>query len=248
MCQPVVCPFTVPAAKPVVICSKQSGSSQASIQKYMAANHSDVDSSTRTLRLALKVAVQEGKLRLVRGTYKLPLTEIAAGELASQSNSVCSQEVVEAPKPQSSVSSTGMPARSDYPDGKEATSAIPVYDSEEERAATADLISLVKDAITSIVKAAEVSNVRARGCRVCRQVVCPGRQRNQATCPVVLDHEHVHAFMLRRMTRNQLQRTSWIIWFSVSKLMMSRCLRFTSCCETARTPAGWSLRMTECTS
>ena len=166
MCQLTACPFIVPVATPDMSCSIQSGSSQTSIQKYMAANHNDVDSSTRTLRLALKLAVQEGKLRLVRGTYKLPLAEVAASELANQSNSVCSEELVEEPKPQSSISSTGTPARSDYPDGKEATSAIPVYDSEEERATTADLISLVKDAITVIVKAAEVS---ARGCA---QVLC----------------------------------------------------------------------------
>lgn len=109
--------------------------------------------SSRSLRLALKEATQSSAIKLCRGRYKL----VIAGQ-GGDSGSSQEDHKEDGATSDNDADGEGSAKSTTSGDGGQVAISTPVtYDSEDERALASDLASMVKDAITAIVKA-------VRGC------------------------------------------------------------------------------------
>jgi hypothetical protein len=130
----------------------QKGSSQSAIQTYVHAHHKDVEMSPRALRLVLKKAVAAGALACSRGLYRV------GGDVAPESPSRspkrskhvnCDSDGQASP----SDASESSDERNETPTDSVADSLPQDYDSDDERALSMDIGSMIKDAIMAIIKA-----------------------------------------------------------------------------------------------
>jgi hypothetical protein len=142
----------------------QKGSTQSAIQTYVHAHHKDVEISPRALRLVLKKAVAAGSLACSRGLYRVggdpaPSSPSRSPKRSKQQNADSEDQDT----PSESCESADEPNES--PSESVAESLPRDYDSEDERALSMDIGSMIKDAVMAIIKAVRVVIGAVVACR-----------------------------------------------------------------------------------